>query len=80
LTVLKDFIAIFAPIFAVIIIVILLVAGIMVPIDYVTCKGFGAGVGAETRWSLGCYVRKDGQWVPKDYYFGNAHELRIEEK
>lgn len=48
--------------------------------DYVDCAGFQNGTGIETRWSWGCYAKVNGEWVPKDYVFGKAHELRFKDK
>lgn len=55
-------------------------AGLMAGWDYLDCKGFSNGTGIETRWWWGCYANVEGQWVPKDYAFGKAHELRLKEK
>lgn len=73
----SDFIENFAPVFAILGVVMSLMAGGVAVTDYAMCKGFGASVGTETRWNFGCYVKKGYQWVPKEYYFGDAHELRV---
>lgn len=52
-------------------------AGIFAGIDYISCRGFANGTGIETRWEWGCYARMDGKWVPKEYVFGSAHEVRL---
>jgi hypothetical protein len=44
--------------------------------SYLDCRGFGKTTGIETQWNWGCYAKVNGEWVPKDYVFGDAHELR----
>lgn len=48
--------------------------------DAVNCWAFSNATGYETKWRLTCYAKVDNKWVPKQYVFGNAHELRIKEK
>ncbi len=47
-----------------------------VGVNYLDCRGFQSGTGIPTKWEWGCYAQVDGRWVPKDYAFGDAHELR----
>lgn len=56
------------------------VLGLVVLITYLDCSGFREGTGIETRWAWGCYVKHEGEWVPKDYYFGRVLEHRIKDK
>jgi hypothetical protein len=53
---------------------------LVVAVDYLDCQGFNKGTGIETRWHWGCYAKVDDQWVPKQYAFGSAHEVRIKDK
>jgi len=55
------------------------VFGIICVVDYTTCKGF-ATTGYETRWHFGCYAKVDGTWMPKEYVYGSAQEIRIKDK
>ena len=55
------------------------VLGMVSFVDYMTCRGF-ANTGYETRWEFGCYAKVDGKWIPKDYVYGNAHEIRMKDK
>jgi len=47
--------------------------------DYATCKGFEAATGYETKYSFGCYAKVEDKWVPSQFVFGDAHELRKKE-
>lgn len=47
-------------------------------LDAVHCAGFGRATGHETRYHLACYVKVGDRWVPLDYVYGNAVELRKE--
>jgi hypothetical protein len=53
--------------------------GVVCLVDYTTCKGF-ANTGYETRWQFGCYAKVDGTWMPKEYVYGSAQEIRIKDK
>jgi hypothetical protein len=44
--------------------------------DYIKCSGFERSTGITTLWNFGCYANVDGKWVPQEYVYGNAHELR----
>lgn len=46
-------------------------------IDYLDCRGFSGATGIETSWRWGCYAKVGDRWVPKDFVFGKANELRI---
>lgn len=57
------------------------IIGVGAAFGYLDCNGFGAATGLATRWNFsGCYAKVDNQWVPKQYVFGNAEELRIKAK
>jgi hypothetical protein len=58
----------------------LIIVGIVGAIDYLDCSGFERGTGIKTRWQFGCYAQTADGWVPKDYIFGRAHELRMKDK
>jgi hypothetical protein len=72
-----DMFAFFATFFVGVFFLLLGLFGIVVGADYLDCKGFHRGTGIETRWEWGCYAKVNGQWVPKKYAFGDAHELRV---
>jgi hypothetical protein len=61
-------------------IVILGVLSMVAGTDYLDCRGFQTGTGIETKWEWGCYAKVDGQWVPKQYVFGKANEIRLKDK
>ena len=54
--------------------------GLYATVDYMACRGFAKGTGMETRWEWGCYAKVDGKWVPKEFVFGNAHDLRVKQQ
>lgn len=62
---------------ALMLLVFLGIFGIVTTIEYVDCLGFESGTGIKTKWAWGCYAEVDGKWVPKQYAFGDAHELRV---
>ena len=55
------------------------ILGLVGGIDYLDCRGFAKGTGIETQWSWGCYAKVDGQWIPKQYVFGTANEIRLKD-
>ena len=68
------------PPFLFVLAVLMLAFGILSGGDYLSCRGFQQGTGIETRWFWSCYAKMDGVWVPKDYVFGSAKELRLKDK
>ena len=59
---------------------VLAIAALFAGLDYLDCAGFQSGTGIETRWRWGCYAKQDGAWMPKEFVFGKANELRIKDK
>ena len=57
--------------------VVLLIGGLVVSVNYASCKGFESGTGIETKWKFGCYANVNGEWLPAEYVFGDVNELRI---
>jgi hypothetical protein len=57
-----------------------LVVGGMTTISYLQCYGLHRATGIEVRYDFGCYAKVDNRWVPSQYVFGTAHELRIKEE
>ena len=45
-----------------------------------SCTGFGRTTGYEVRYDWACYVKVDDKWMPKQYVFGDAHEVRMKNK
>lgn len=46
-------------------------------LHWANCKSFEV-TGNEVKFSYGnCYVKVDNNWVPKEFVFGKAQELRI---
>lgn len=76
----RDFMEIFVPLMLFLVVFILSIVALVATVDYLDCRGFETGTGIETKWAWGCYANVGGQWVPKKYAFGDAHELRIKEK
>jgi hypothetical protein len=68
------------PLFAAFLAVLLLTLGFGFGLTYLDCMGFGAGTGMKTRFAWGCYVETKDGWVPKEYAFGAAHEVRLRNK
>lgn len=73
----REIIGIFAGLFGALGAVFTVMFGIAYVMDSLSCAGFQKGTGYETRYNLGCYANVDGKWVPKEYVFGNANEIRI---
>lgn len=44
--------------------------------SYIDCRSFGQVTGHNVRYAWGCYVEVDGKFVPREYVYGSAHELR----
>ena len=57
--------------------VVVFIGGLVVSVNYASCKGFESGTGIETKWKFGCYANVDGNWLPAEYVFGDVNELRI---
>lgn len=76
----SDFLEFFAIIGSVIAFAIVTIIGLIAGTDYLDCRGFEQGTGIHTKWAWGCYAEVNGKWIPKDYAFGDVHELRIKEK
>lgn len=53
------------------------IIGVAFGLDYADCRGFESGTGIKTKWAWSCYAEVDGKWVPKQYAFGEAHEVRV---
>jgi hypothetical protein len=72
----RDVIELLIPIFIILVGGMVFFVVLFMGIDYATCKGFGAATETSVRYSFGCYVEVDGKFVPREYVYGNAHELR----
>lgn len=49
-------------------------------VTYIHCSSFAEGTGYPTKQvKLSCYAQVDGKWVPKNYVFGRANEIRIQQ-
>jgi hypothetical protein len=48
--------------------------------SYFDCKGFAKGTGYQTKFEWGCYANVNGKWMPQQYVYGSAHELRMKDK
>jgi len=63
--------------------IIAIVLAIFIPayaFDRISCSGFESGTGHQTKYEgLQCFAKVDDQWVPKEYVFGDAKELRLKE-
>lgn len=55
------------------------IGGLVVSIGVYQCHGLSRATGLETRWDGGCYVHSGDRWVPSNYVFGDAHEMRIKD-
>jgi hypothetical protein len=53
-----------------------ILAAFLFTMDYYQCQGFSNATGRSVRYSWGCYVEVQGEYVPKEYVYGKAHELR----
>jgi hypothetical protein len=73
----SDFIAVSIALFLAMIVVFAFIVTAWASVDYLDCSGFERGTGIKTRWSFGCYAEVNGKWVPKQYAFGDAHEVRV---
>lgn len=40
------------------------------------CAAFGRATGYETKFDWDCYAKVDGKFVPREFVFGRAIELR----
>lgn len=76
----QDLMEFFAPFFLIGAVLIFVVTGLAVGLEMLDCSGFARGTGYETRWAWGCYAKVGNEWVPKDYVFGKAQELRLKAK
>ncbi len=74
---LDDLLDFFVPLAIVVLVLGGATIAIVAGIDYLSCRGFSKGTGIDTRWEWGCYANVDGKWVPSEYVFGKAKELRI---
>jgi len=74
---LREFFTILGCIFAFMAGAAILITGVWVAIDYTQCRGFQQGTGIETKWTWGCYAKVGERWVPAQYVFGDAKELRL---
>lgn len=55
--------------------------GIIYTADRIDCSGFETATGTKTEYhGFTCYAQVQGQWVPKQYVFGDAHEVRLKAK
>ena len=75
-----DLLEVFVMVALVIALVALAIGGTAISTSYLSCRGFANGTGIETRWEWGCYAKVDGKWVPSQYVFGAANEVRLKGK
>jgi len=72
----REFWEVIAPVIVFIVALFAAVIGGFVGIDYLGCRGFGEATGRNVQYAFGCYVEINGQYVPREYVYGAAHELR----
>lgn len=75
----KEFFEAFGIVLALLLVLLLIVFVFMTGAAYLDCKGF-ARTGYETEYHWGCYVKVGDNWVPKQYVYGTANEVRITNK
>lgn len=76
---LKEMLEFFSIITGAAIILGILITTPMILTNVAICHGFQS-TGYETKFDWGCYAKVDGKWVPADYVFGKANELRLKAK
>lgn len=73
----RDFFELLGSILCMLTLVIGGIFGIAYMLDKTQCDGFSSATGYETKYrGLNCYAKYNGQWVPKEYVFGKALEVR----
>jgi len=67
-------------IFGALLLILGFVTGVLCAHEYVMCTGLERATGIETRYDWACYAKVDGKWVPANYVWGDAHEMRVKEQ
>lgn len=74
----KEFFAAMATIMVLLITFVSVIFGAAYFFERTACNSFGELYQIEVKYILdGCQVKIDGEFVPKHYVFGEAHEIRI---
>lgn len=62
----------------ILIIVLLSVGGVSYIGEIIECYGFEDATKIETKMEgFTCYAHVDGKWIPKDFVYGSAHDIRM---